>query len=209
MYCRKRAFARAHPWRQPSASVGMHSGCAGLTRAFHHSRSILAKRMDCRVKPANDGWWRESFLENRRSPEQETASFKAINGLHQLRAVTEGGIIRFRPQSVRNILFHADLVPRRRASARRKAAASGLPDFQIKERVEIACRRDSDARQEHSVGDQLLPTAPPSTRTGKGEPKSTQICSAASRLAGGTEQPIVRPKVSTSSTTEGRAELIW
>jgi hypothetical protein len=37
----------------PSAS------CAGLTRASIVPRKILSKKMDCRVKPGNDGMGRE------------------------------------------------------------------------------------------------------------------------------------------------------
>jgi hypothetical protein len=32
-----------------------HSSCPGLTRASIHLRKSLAKKMDCRVKPGNDG----------------------------------------------------------------------------------------------------------------------------------------------------------
>jgi hypothetical protein len=33
----------------------LSASCAGLTRASIHLRKSLSKRMDCRVKPGNDG----------------------------------------------------------------------------------------------------------------------------------------------------------
>jgi hypothetical protein len=34
-----------------------YSSCAGLTRASIYLQKILAKMMDCRVKPGNDVWY--------------------------------------------------------------------------------------------------------------------------------------------------------
>src|SRR4051794_21058482 len=40
---------------EPGPPQSQASSCAGLTRASIHLRKSLSKKMDCRVKPGNDG----------------------------------------------------------------------------------------------------------------------------------------------------------